>query len=307
MRTGSSSRRSFPWAAPEWPARVPRPPADPDVGVDYDGDWARRYPARLARAVLTDTVTAGLVKAVASPKVTGAEGLGALDGPVIFAANHASHVDTPLLITALPDRYRHRCVVGAGSDYFFDRRWKAATWSFLVNAIPIERQRVSRRSADLAAELVTAGWSLALFPEGGRSPDGWGQAFRGGAAYLAIRTGTPVVPVHLGGTGRVLAKGQKVMRRGPTTVTFGRPLRPLAKDDARRLSARLEAACAALADEVATDWWTARRRAAGDSTPSTRGPDAAPWRRAWALGERGGAGSEPDPVWPGRRLLNRPG
>ena len=50
---------------------------------------------------------------------------------------------------------------------------------------------------------------MLIFPEGGRSPDGWGQPFRGGAAYLSNRCDVPVVPVHLEGTGRILRKGAK--------------------------------------------------------------------------------------------------
>ena len=46
-----------------------------------------------------------------------------------------------------------------------------------------------------------------IYPEGGRSPDGWGQPFKGGAAYLSARTGAPVVPVHIDGTGSILGKG----------------------------------------------------------------------------------------------------
>ena len=77
-----------------------------------------------------------------------------------------------------------------------------------------------------AAELLEDGWNLVIFPEGGRSPDGWTQPFRGGAAYLARRTGRPVVPVYLHGTRHVLPKGGKGIRRTRTTVTFGTPLWP---------------------------------------------------------------------------------
>jgi hypothetical protein len=66
-------------------------------------------------------------------------------------------------------------------------------------------------------------------------------------------------------------------------VTFGTPISPDPGEDARRLAARLERAVAALADEQATDWWTARRRAAEGATPAITGPDAAAWRRSWAL------------------------
>ena len=154
----------------------------------------------------------------------GDEVLGLVEAPVIFVANHASHVDTPLLLSCLPLRFRHRTVVAAAADYFFDRRWKAHVWSLVLAAIPIERTKVNRRSAELAAELLDDGWNLVIFPEGGRTPDGWVQAFRGGAAYLAARTGRPVVPVHIDGTRRILPKGGERLRRTRPRVTFGTPL-----------------------------------------------------------------------------------
>jgi 1-acyl-sn-glycerol-3-phosphate acyltransferase len=252
--------------------------------VHYDTEWSRRYPVRLARAMVLDNVTRPLARMLASPLVQGDEGLVGLDGPVIFAANHASHADTPLLLSCLPLRFRHRTVVAAAADYFFDRRWKADAWSFLLAAIPIERTKINRRSVDLAAELVAEGWNLVIFPEGGRSPDGWAQTFHpGGAAYLATRSGAPVVPVHLDGTRHLLPKGGSGIRRTRTTVTFGTPLRPEDGENVRRFGARIESAVATMANEVRTDWWTARQQAARSTTPPLQGPDAAAWRRSWAL------------------------
>jgi 1-acyl-sn-glycerol-3-phosphate acyltransferase len=278
-----AGRSRFPLAAPTWPGSVPRPAPEPELGVHYDTAWSRRYPVRLARAMVLDNVTRPLALALASPQLRGDEQLVDVEVPVIFAANHASHVDTPLLLACLPLRFRHRTVVAAAADYFFDRRWKADAFSFLLGAIPIERTKVNRRSADLAAELLADDWNLVIFPEGGRSPDGWAQEFRGGAAYLASRTGRPVVPVHLDGTRHILPKGGGTVRRTRTTVTFGTPLWPADGEDARRFSARIEAAVATLANESSTDWWTARRQAAAGTTPSLQGPEVAPWRRAWAL------------------------
>jgi 1-acyl-sn-glycerol-3-phosphate acyltransferase len=162
----------------------------------------------------------------------------------------------------------------------------------VLNAIPIERTRVSRRSIDDATRLLEDRWSLLIYPEGGRSPDGWGQPFTGGAAFLALRCGVPVVPVHVEGTGRIMRKGKKRPVRSATRVTFGRPLWPDLegehRDDARRFAARIERTVAALADEASTDWYTARLRAHAGSTPALSGPDApSAWRRAWALGDRG--------------------
>ena len=288
----------FPVGAPTWPGSVSRPAPERKVGLDYDHEWSRRYPVRLARAVVLDNVTRPAARLVAPTTIRGEEHLRHVTLPVIFAANHASHLDTPLLLTTLPVRFRHRTVVAAASDYFFDRRWKAVLWSFSLAAIPIERSRVNRRSADTAATLLEEGWNLIIFPEGGRSPDGWAQPFRGGAAYLARRTGCPVVPVHVHGTRHVLPKsgdGRRPLRRSPVAVIFGAPLRPDEGEDARRFGARIETAVAVLADEVSTDWWTARRRAAAGTTPSHRGPEAAGWRRAWALDPPPAAGRDD---WP---------
>lgn len=279
-RLGSSR---FPLAPPPWPDSVVRPAPAGKLGAEYDTAWSRRYGVRLARAVLLDNVTRPLAHVVASPHIRGDEALVGVDGPVIFAANHASHLDTPLLLTCLPERFRHRTVVAAAADYFFDRTWKAHLWSFFLAAIPIERTKVNRRSAALASELLADDWNLVIFPEGGRSPDGWAQTFRGGAAYLASRTGRPVVPVHLDGTRHVLPKGRNAVRRTKTTVTFGTPLWIEEGEDSRAFATRIETAIATLAHEATTDWWTARRLAAREETPSLQGPDASAWRRSWAL------------------------
>ena len=278
-----AGRARFPLAAPTWPGSVARPAPEPELGVHYDTAWSRRYPVRLARAMVLDNVTRPLARVVASPQLRGEEGLRDLESPVIFAANHASHIDTPLLLACLPLRFRHRTVVAAAADYFFDRRWKADTFSFVLGAIPIERTKVNRRSAALAAELLADDWNLVIFPEGGRSPDGGAQEFRGGAAYLAARTGRPVVPVHIDGTRHILPKGGGTVKRTRTTVTFGTPLWPTEGEDARRFAARIDSAIATLANESTTDWWTARRQAAAGTTPSLQGPDVAAWRRSWAL------------------------
>ncbi len=288
-------RVRFPWASPTWPTGLERPAPGRRVGVDYDSAWARRYPVRLARAIVIDNLTRPLAHAVATPAVGGEEVLDLVEPPVIFVANHASHLDTPLLLSVLPLEFRHRTVVAAAADHFFDRRWKAHVWAGALNAIPIERHRVNRRSADLAAELIGEGWNLVIFPEGGRSPDGWFQPFRGGAAYLAVRSGRPVVPVHLSGTWRLLPKGTRGLRRGRTDVRFGLPLSPDRGEDARRFATRIEVTLATMADEARTDWWSAHRRSWAGTTPPATGPVAAPWRRAWALGSGPEEAEDSDP------------
>ena len=223
---GKLRRLQFPFRAPMVPAGVQVEDHGPKLGADYDTDWARSPAARLARAGLINVVMRPMVYALGTPRRRGMDRLAAIDGPVVFAANHHSHVDTPTLLTSIPDQWRKKLVVGAAADYFFGTRITSALSAFVIGAIPIERTKVGRKSADLARSLIDDGWSLLIFPEGGRSPDGWGQPFRGGAAFIALRAGVPVVPIHLDGTGRVLRKGGS-LSRSQVTVTFGEPLRPI--------------------------------------------------------------------------------
>lgn len=277
----------FPLGAPTWPGTVARPPVVSRTGADFDTAWARSPGARLARAGVLDFMIRPAVHVVASPEVDGRERLEGLPAPAIFAANHRSHLDTGLLLSVLPERFRHKAVVAAAADYFFSSRAKGTLHALAFGAVPVERQRVNRRSADMTAALVDEGWSLVIFPEGGRSPDGWGQEFRGGAAYLSVRTGVPVVPVYLEGTWEVWPKGRRLPRTGAAvSVTFGTPMMAEPGEDARKLAARLEAAVATLADERQSDWWSARRRAAAGTSPALTGPDASAWRRSWTLRER---------------------
>jgi 1-acyl-sn-glycerol-3-phosphate acyltransferase len=268
---------------PTRPDGVAAPLPRRKLGVDYDTAWARRYPVRLARAIVLDDVSRPVLRLALSPRVIGLEHLDPVQGPMILAANHASHLDTALLLSLLPPRLRHHTIVAAAADYFFDRHWKAAVWSFGLGAIPMERAKVNRRSADLAAHLIDDGWSLIIFPEGGRTPDGWGREFKGGASYLAKRCGVPVIPVHIRGTRAVLAKSSSRFRPGATEIRLGDALMPDEDEDARKFAARIEKAVAALADEAESDWWSARRRAAAGTTPPFRGPQVSAWRREWAL------------------------
>ena len=198
-------------------------------------------PVRLAARVIT------------SPEIVGTDRLADLASmeeppPVIFAPTHHSHLDTGLMIRAVPSAWRHKLVVAAAADYFFDKKWKAALSALSLNAIPIDRELTGRKSSDLIKGLIDDGYSLVIYPEGGRSPDGWGQEFKGGAAYLSARTGAPVVPVFIDGTGRDLRQGHEATQAGPhqdrvrrTDATATRTSRPGASTPGSRPRSRCSA------------------------------------------------------------------
>jgi 1-acyl-sn-glycerol-3-phosphate acyltransferase len=235
------------------------------------------------------------------PRIGGLDTLGQVTPPVIFVANHASHLDTPLVLCSLPKPWRARTAVAAAADYFFDVWWRAASTALVFNTFPIERAG-GHRATNTARQLVAEGWSLLVFPEGTRSRDGWMGRFRSGAARLSIDHGLPAVPVAIRGTFAAMPRGRSwpLPGRLPVSVRFGPPLRPKDGEGYREFSRRIQQALARLWDEDATTWWESLRRESQGATPSLSGPEAPRWRRVWES-------TRPLPS-PGRpRAWSRPG
>lgn len=212
-----------------------RPVGDPPR---YRTAWSRRLPARVLREVLLTGVLGPVVWWLGRPQVRGTSHLVDLAPPVVFAANHASHVDTPTLLRSLPGRWRRRTVVVAAADYFYKDPVRAAAVSLAFGTIPVERDGVTEVSAARMHRLLGRGWNLLLYPEGTRSRDGSIGTLHRGAAELATTHRLPLVPIGLAGTHGVLPPGASVPRRHPVVIRVGAPLTP-PFDDVEALTGRL--------------------------------------------------------------------
>ena len=231
-------------------------------------------------------------------RVEGLDVLARIDGPVIFVANHASHLDTPLILLSLPDEWRRRTAVAAAADYFFDTWWRAVGSSLLFNTFPIDRRGGAMSATP--GEVLADGWSLVIFPEGTRSH----RRLDGQLPASARRTsphehGVPVVPVAHRGTFAAMPRGPGLAEPGrrQLTMRFGEPLRPGARASRCATSppgsAPRSPRCST---RTPATWWESRRRAATGTTPDPAGPAVARWRRVWEQS------ASPDPDAPGRRL-----
>lgn len=276
---------------PSTPKGVERQESVPTTGVYYDTEWAHRPLARFVRRVGVWGFFKPAIALYGSPRVIGADRLEDLEGPFIFAANHHSHADTSLVLATMPSHLREKLTIAAGADYFFTNRFTAALSALFIGAFPIERKKISKLSIDNSLKALGDGRNLLIFPEGGRSPDGWSRKHRPGAAFLAKQSKAPVVPVYLDGTGTVLPKGKNWPKKARCAVVFGAPMDMGDGEDARAFAARVEQRINELADEFATGWWQARKNAYRQATPDMGGPEAGAWRRRWALGPKPGSKS----------------
>ena len=276
--------RGWRWGRRSQVPRSAEPFVLPSQSTVFPSDWSRRRPAIAAREVAQKAGLEPLFRSQVRTRVEGLDILARTEGPVIFVANHASHLDTPLILLSLPDEWRRRTAVAAAADYFFDTWWRAVGSTLLFNTFPIDRRGGSM--ATTPGEVLADGWSLVIFPEGTRSPDGWLGTFRMGAAFLACEYGVPVVPVAHRGTYAAMPRGQGWPSPGrrQLTVRFGEPLHPDGQQ-VRDFAPRIKNAVATLLDEERTTWWDARRRAAAGRTPDPAGPAVAQWRRVWEQSE----------------------
>lgn len=200
-----------------------------------DVSWARSDPAVAAREVILNWVLGPTMDLYTRRRIVGREALDGISAPVLFVANHSSHMDTPTVLRALPRVWRRRTAVAAAADYFYRNPLLTNAVSLAFGTVPVQREGVVPDAESDLDRLLDEGWSLLIFAEGTRSRDGTIGRLRPGAAVLAAQHNLAIVPVHVSGTHAVMPPGRRWMhrrpgcplpRRHPIAVRFGPPVRP---------------------------------------------------------------------------------
>ncbi len=191
-------------------------------------------------------------------------------GPVLFASNHVGLLDGPLLVAVAP-RYPH-CLVK--QEMFHG---PAGLVLRAAGQIPVDRARGDREALSRALQVLAAGGAVGVFPEGTRGRGDVG-AVRQGIAWLALRSGAPVVPVACLGTRR---SGESTGRLPPLRrrldIVFGAPLRLTARSGVPGRVALAEAA-GMVRDTMAAHVVAAQART-GQALPDDPGrPPEQTWR-----------------------------
>ena len=192
------------------------------------------------------------LRTVARIEVQGREHLRSLRRPVLFIANHQSMLDVPVILRALPLRWRPWVAPAMALDAFRAK--------FLPGAPASARRRAQRRYRLLemffnifvlsattgiepalrhAGELADRGYCPLIFPEGARTFEGRLHDFRPGIGVFARSLALPVVPVTVEGVFAILPAGAKRARRGRARITFGAPI-PISGQDPAAITRQLQ-------------------------------------------------------------------
>jgi long-chain acyl-CoA synthetase len=223
--------------------------------IDFPS-WNRSAPVRALRRASLPTWILPLGRLFVSLEVRGLEHLEGIRTPVIFAANHQSHFDAPMILQALPPRWRYRVAPAMAKEFFkphfYPEQFTKRAWltnsmnyylsSAFFNAFPLpQRETGTRQTLRYIGELVGEGYSLLIFPEGRRTEAGEINRFQPGVGMIAARLAVPVVPVRLVGLDRVLHHSWKFPTRGRAIVSFG-PAMSLKGNDYAAIAAEVEQA-----------------------------------------------------------------
>ncbi len=194
--------------------------------------WALSLAARFFRFVL-QPLTNQIARFFSWPRIYGRENLKGLKSPVIFAANHQSHFDTPIILMKLPLRFSLKTAVAAWQEFFFRHNLKYkgfGKWllyhlaTIFYNIYPFPQQKGFRRSLKYTGRLVGKEWNILIYPEGARTMTGEIQSFKQGIGILAVEMGIPVVPIKVENVIKVLPRWKRFPKFARTKVNIGKPI-----------------------------------------------------------------------------------
>ncbi len=185
--------------------------------------WGMRWWCRMLRGFLQRAVIFPVVSLPYSLKVLGRENLDGITGPVLFASNHNLGLDNPLIIKAIPLKWRRRMAVAGAADL-----WRNPVWwivnPLLGNAFPLAKEGSVKPSLENMGKIMDNGWSVLIYPEGELTLGGPIKPFMNGTGLVAVEGGIPVVPLRLHIRELGAPARFPLLRRGKVEVRLGEPL-----------------------------------------------------------------------------------
>jgi 1-acyl-sn-glycerol-3-phosphate acyltransferase len=154
------------------------------------------------------------------------------DRPFVLAPVHRSNIDFALASLVTPRRMRYM-----GKDSIF--KFKALNPLFhALGAFPVHRGAADREALRTSIAVIESGQPLVMFPEGTRQSGPVVEELFDGTAYVAAKTGVPIIPVGIGGSEAAMPKGSKFIHPTKLVLIVGQPLEPPARRESGGVSRR---------------------------------------------------------------------
>ncbi|MDA8387332.1 MAG: AMP-binding protein, partial [Nitrospiraceae bacterium] len=201
-------------------------------------------PAEKAASLFILLVLRLLAKALFRAKAKGVRNIP--DSPFILAPNHSSLLDGFIVAALLPYRAVKSIFFMGWETYF---RWPVSLALGIIHVIPIDLGPLLGSALRKGAEALGQGYSLCIFPEGGRSFDGRLMELKPGIAAMAGGSAVPIVPAWIEGAARALPRGAWMVRPVRIEIRFGSPLYPEDFESEEELLAALAGAIRRLSSE----------------------------------------------------------
>jgi long-chain acyl-CoA synthetase len=233
-----------------------------DTAVQYEYPrWSQRFPVTWIRIVVFYVVILPLTRLMSRARVMGRDRLEAVNGPVLFIANHITMVDAAVILLALPASFQRKLAIAMEGEVL--RGWRhppeSIGWSkrlilraqyllvvSLFNVFPLPQKSGFRRSFAFAGETMDRGYSVLVFPEGSRTRDGQMHPFMEGIGLLAKNLDVPIVPVKIDGLYQVKNEGRRFAAPDQIKVMIGEPIIISHNDEPGSITKLLEQRVAAL-------------------------------------------------------------
>jgi len=202
--------------------------------------WVQRWPVTWIRRCVYYALTWPATYLLSMPRIRGRKRLRGINGPVLVICNHVTYLDAGFVLAALPHRLRNLAIAMEGERVQRMRRppmdwswmmrliFRAGYWLMtpLFHAFPLPQRGGFRESFRFAGDAAGKGYSVLVFPEGMRTPDGNLHPFRAGIGLLASGLQLPVVPMRIHGLWEIKKSGRRgIAPWGKIRVSIGDPIR----------------------------------------------------------------------------------
>ena len=171
---------------------------------------------KLLYAVVRGLVV-GICRTYLRLRVIGVENI-PKEGPFVFAPTHRSTIDIPVASAATRRRMRF---MGKDSIWKYKLIGKVMTG---LGAFPVTRGTADLEALKRCIAILNSGEPLVMFPEGTRHYGPEVQPLFDGAAYVALKTGVPIIPAAIAGTEDVMRSGSKAIRFKKCRMIIGQPI-----------------------------------------------------------------------------------